>query len=106
MANPEIPDDENSAGVNTGPQSGTEGVGGEPEGARLEARDRPASTPSAGGPRRPEHSSGKAQPGYRARPAGRSGVGGQDERTSPIDGPQGDGNYIATDRGPKPLRGD
>ncbi|HET6806135.1 MAG TPA: hypothetical protein VFH59_11905 [Frateuria sp.] len=102
------PDDERSpppAGVETGPQGGAGGVGGEPGGARLDAQaqDRPTPAP-AGGPRRPGHASDKAQPGYRARPAGQSGVGEQDDHTSTLREPQGDGHYVATDRGDKPLR--
>ncbi|MCX7512694.1 hypothetical protein [Frateuria sp. STR12] len=111
MANPNLPEGTRTPGpdgVNAGPQSGVAGTGGEPRGGRLEddapdhAAPHPAST--AGQPR--EHSSDKAQSGYRARPAGQSGVSEQDERTSAIREPQGDGNYIATDQGQKPLRDD
>ncbi|MGN2242879.1 hypothetical protein ACFWZU_05115 [Frateuria sp. GZRR33] len=110
MANPNLPNDEHTpapAGVNAGPQSGAGGAGGEPEGARLEAKadeeaqDRPTQDKHG---RRPEHSSDKAQAGYRARPAGQSGVGEQDDRASTLREPQGEGNYVATDRGEKPLR--
>lgn len=110
MANPNLPNDEHTpapAGVNAGPQSGAGGAGGEPKGARLEAQARKE---AQGGPshdthgHRPEHSSDKAQPGYRARPAGQSGLSEQDDRASTIREPQGEGNYVATDRGDKPLR--
>ena len=95
------------AGVNAGPQSGAEGAGGEPGGARLQAQghDRSAPQPRAqADQRRPEHSSDKDQPGYRARPAGQSGVAAQPDRPSPLREPQGEGNYIATDHGDRPLR--
>jgi hypothetical protein len=95
------------AGADAGPQSGTEGAGGEPKGTRLQAQghDRPAPHQEAeADKRRPGHSSDKDQPGYRARPAGQSGLGEQPDRPSPLREPQGEGNYIATDRGDKPLR--
>ena len=110
MANPNLPNDEHTpapAGVNAGPQSGAGGAGGEPKGARLNAQAREG---SPGGlsvgkhGHRPEHSSDKAQPGYRARPAGQSGMGEQDDLASTFREPQGEGNYLATDRGDKPLR--
>jgi hypothetical protein len=95
------------AGVNAGPQSGAEGAGGEPRGSGLNTRAREQSTPDQGtsaGAHRPEHSPDKDQPGYRARPAGQSGLAAQPDRPSPLREPQGEGNYIATDRGDKPLR--
>jgi hypothetical protein len=96
------------AGADAGPQSDPGGAGGEPKGTRLQAQRHAQSAAStsvkaAGGPQ-PEHSSHKEQPGYRARPAGQSGLGKQDDRASTIDEPQGDGNYVATDRGDQPLR--
>lgn len=108
MANPNLPNDERApgpAGVDAGPQSGQGGAGGEPRGARLESQDqRPPNPAGSDRQHRPEHSSDKAQPGYRARPAGQSGLGPQDDLASTIRDPQGDGNYVATDRGDKPLR--
>jgi hypothetical protein len=107
MANSRSSDDERTpdpAGVEAGPQGGPGGAGGEPKGASLQAQ-RPASAPTESThEHRREHSSDTAQPGYRARPAGQSGVGMQDEDTSPLDGPQGEGNYIASDHGDLPLR--
>jgi len=94
-------------GANAGPQSGVEGAGGEPKGTRLQAPAHDRSAPdqeAETGRRSPEHSSDKDQPGYRARPAGQSGLAEQPDRPSPLREPQGDGNYIATDRGDKPLR--
>jgi hypothetical protein len=102
MTKPNVPNDQrrpDRAGANAGPQSGPGGVGGEPR-----SQDGGAQAERAGHPPRAEHSSDKAQPGYRARPAGQSGLSEQDDRTSTIREPQGDGNYIATDRGDKPLR--
>lgn len=95
------------AGVEAGAQSGTGGVGGAPKGSTLEAQRRessqaPHAQTHAREPR--EHSSDTAQPGYRARPAGKSGVGLQEDDTSALDGPQGEGNYLASDRGDQPLR--
>ncbi|MEI7036767.1 hypothetical protein [Fulvimonas yonginensis] len=94
------------AGVDAGPQSGPGGAGGEPSGAALQAQeqDRPAArhVPQDAGHR--EHSSDTTRPGYRARPAGQSGVGLQEDRTSALDEPPGEGNYIASDQGDKPLR--
>ncbi|MGN2253960.1 hypothetical protein ACFWZ4_11320 [Frateuria sp. GZRe12] len=109
MTKPNVPNDQRSPGrasANAGPQSGPGGVGGEPKGTRVDARsqDRGAQAEPAGHKPRPEHSPDKAQPGYRARPAGQSGLGEQDDHASTIREPQGDGNYIATDRGDKPLR--
>jgi len=110
MADPNLPNDERTpapAGVNAGPQSGAGGAGGEPKGARLQAQAHDPSMPQptqASNQRRPEHSSDTTQPGYRARPAGQSGVGEQDDRTSSLREPQGEGHYVATDRGDKPLR--
>ena len=101
MANPNLPSE------GRGPQSGQGGAGGEPKGARIEAEAndrRPPQASEAGRRDRREHSSDKAQPGYRARPAGQSGLGAQDDQTSALGEPQGDGNYLATDRGDKPLR--
>ena len=110
MGKPNLPDDKHTsqpAGVNAGPQSGAGGVGGEPKGAGLEAGAHEEhlrhESPGRQG-QRPEHSSDKAQPGYHARPAGQSGLDEQDDRTSSLREPQGEGNYIATDRGDKPLR--
>lgn len=111
MTDPHVSNDERSpdpAGVDAGPQGGPGGAGGEPKGAAL------ASTPTSGqapaheaqrsGAHRPEHSSDTAQPGYRARPAGQSGLDRQDDQGAALDGPQGDGNYLASDRGDVPLR--
>lgn len=95
------------AGTDAGPQSGAQGAGGEPKGARLQAQghDRPAPDQDAhAGKHRPEHSSDKDQPGYRASPAGQSGLGEQPDRPSPLREPKGEGNYVATDRGDEPLR--
>jgi hypothetical protein len=109
MAKSNLPNDEHSpapAGVNAGPQSGAGGAGGEPKGASLQRQAQQPQPPSQQAPRhaRPEHSSDKEQPGYRARPAGQSGLGEQPDRPSPLREPQGDGNYIATDHGDEPLR--
>ena len=110
MAHSNLPNDEQTpvpAGVNAGPQSGAGGAGGEPTGARLQAqaRDESSQRPArAQDNQRPGPSSDKSQPGYRARPAGQSGVGAQEDRASTLREPQGDGNYVATDRGDKPLR--
>src|SRR5690242_2058762 len=110
MANQNLPNEgrqPDPAGVNTGPQSGPGGAGGEPKGSRLGTPAQEARAPQAGDadrPHRGEHSSDKAQPGYRARPAGQSGIGAQDDLASTLREPQGEGNYIATDRGDKPLR--
>jgi hypothetical protein len=109
MARSHLSNDErvpDPAGVDAGPQSGAGGAGGEPKGARLEAgqHERPAAQGQQTGSPRREHSSDKAQPGYRARPAGRSGLGAQEDLASTIREPQGDGNYIATDHGDEPLR--
>lgn len=109
MAHSNLPNDEHTpapAGVNAGPQSGAGGAGGEPKGARLEAQphERPEPPRQEGHHRRPEHSSDTGQPGYRARPAGQSGVGEQPDRPSTLREPQGDGNYVNTDQGDKPLR--
>ena len=109
MANANLPNDDrtpNPTGANAGPQSGAAGTGGEPKDTRLEGQSQDRGSPQAEKGRQPspEHSSDKAQPGYRARPAGESGLGEQDDRTSTIREPQGDGNYVATDRGDKPLR--
>jgi hypothetical protein len=95
------------AGVNAGPQSGAAGAGGEPRGSGLQAQAHERSAPdqeTEAGSHRPEHSSDKDQPGYRARPAGQSGLAEQPDRPSPLREPQGEGNYVATDRGDKPLR--
>lgn len=94
-----------AAGVETGPQGGP---GSASTGAALEAQSRessrtPGAKTNAREPRR-EHSSDTAQPGYRARGAGQSGVGLQEDDTSALDGPQGEGNYLASDRGDLPLR--
>jgi hypothetical protein len=108
MPRSHLPHDEHAAdpaGVDAGPQGGAGGVGGEPKGAQLEPTGNPSS--QAGGQAdhgRREHSSDKAQPGFRARPAGQSGIGEQPDRPSPLREPQGEGNYIATDQGDKPLR--
>ena len=108
MANFHTSNDERApdpAGVEAGPQGGPGGAGGEPKGATLQTQQRPS--PALGAStheRRREHSSDTAQPGYRARPAGQSGVGSQEDETSPLDGPQGDGNYLASDHGDVPLR--
>jgi hypothetical protein len=110
MAPPNHPDNEptpDPAGADTGAQGGAGGAGGEPKGARLQAQAQDRATPPPAPPKRqqrPEHSSDTSHPGYRARPAGQSGLGAQDDRTSAIQEPQGDGNYLATDRGDKPLR--
>jgi hypothetical protein len=107
MANSNLPHDERTpapAAVNAGPQSDPGGAGGEPKGARVESRaqDQPGPSSQPAPPRRAGHSSDQAKPGYQARPAGQSGVGEQD---APIlSEPQGEGQYIATDRGDKPLR--
>lgn len=108
MPKSHLPNDERTpdpAGVEAGPQGGAGGVGGEPKGAQLESRGEKPSTAS-GQAHHPhgEHSSDKTQPGYRARPAGQSGIGEQPDRPSPLREPQGEGNYVATDRGDKPLR--
>jgi hypothetical protein len=108
MPRSHLPNDESArdpAGVEAGPQGGAGGVGGEPKGAQLKPRG-DASSAAAEQADHPhgEHSSDKAQPGYRARPAGQSGIGEQPDRPSPLREPQGEGNYIATDRGDKPLR--
>lgn len=105
MAKSNLPNDERTpapAGVNAGPQSGAGGAGGEPKGAPLEHQARDAQQPQHH--TRAEHSSDKGQPGYRARPAGQSGLGEQPDRPSPLREPQGDGNYISTDHGDTPLR--
>ena len=108
MAKSHISNDRRSpdpAGVEAGSQSGPGGAGGEPKGAATQARrDPPSSQQAPSEQRRREHSSDTAQPGYRARQAGQSGVGMQEDDTSPLDGPQGDGNYIASDHGDLPLR--
>lgn len=93
-------------GVDAGPQGGAGGVGGEPKGAQLQdARSAPPETPvKESDAAQREHSSQKAQPGYRARPAGQSGLGAQEDLASTIRAPQGEGNYLATDQGDKPLR--
>lgn len=107
MAGPNLPNDERTpgpAGVSAGPQSGAAGTGGEPKGARLQAQDRPTQAAHADTRHPPLHSSDKAQPGYRARPAGQSGLGEQDDRASTTREPQGEGHYIATDHGDEPLR--
>ncbi|SEJ21226.1 hypothetical protein [Frateuria terrea] len=93
--------------MDAGPQSGQGGAGGEPKGSRLDATTKEHGAPqpaAAGRQSRPEHSSDTVRSGYRARPAGQSGVGRQDDLASTIREPQGDGNYLATDRGDKPLR--
>jgi hypothetical protein len=95
------------AGVSAGPQSGAEGTGGEPRSNGLRAQAHERSTPDQGadaGNHLAEHASDKDQPGYRARPAGQSGLAERPGRPSPLREPQGDGNYIATDRGDEPLR--
>jgi hypothetical protein len=108
MAQPHLPDNERTpfpAGVEAGPQGGAGGVGGEPQSAGLDVNaHQPKKAASADRPRRPGHASDTAQPGYRARPAGQSGMGEQDDRTSTLREPQGDGHYVATDQGDKPLR--
>lgn len=108
MPRSHLPNDEHvpdPAGAEAGPQGGAGGAGGEPKGAQLRQRDdqSAAAGDRSGQPRR-EHSSDKAQPGYRARPAGQSGIGEQPDRPSPLREPQGEGNYEATDRGDRPLR--
>ncbi|HEV2539949.1 MAG TPA: hypothetical protein VGU03_09605 [Frateuria sp.] len=108
MSRSHLPSDESAAspaGVEAGPQGGAGGAGGEPKGAQLKPRSNASSAPGEQADHlRREHSSDKAQPGYRARPAGQSGIGEQPDRPSPLREPQGEGNYVATDRGDKPLR--
>jgi len=107
MTTPKLPNDERGpdpTGVDAGPQSGQGGAGGEPRGARLDARAEERRAPPADRSHPREHSSDKAKPGYRARPAGQSGLGAQDEQSPTLGEPQGEGNYVATDRGDTPLR--
>lgn len=102
-----LPNDEHTpapAGVNAGPQSGAGGAGGEPKGAALQADARQQQRPTKPQAEAGQHEQHADLPEYQARPAGQSGVGEQDDLASSMLEPQGDGNYLATDHGPTPLR--